>query len=102
MQVSTIALFLIQKQPIAACLVRDVYKRQRDRLTGILLVAMMFVGMNVSAQRIRVQGHITNPQGKSVPNVNCLLYTSNLGIVFQQVRIDFGCALFQLVGASVL
>ena len=38
---------------------------KRDRLTGILLVAMMFVGMNVSAQRIRVQGHITNPQGKS-------------------------------------
>ena len=28
--------------------------------------------MNVSAQRIRVQGHITNPQGKSVPNVNVL------------------------------
>lgn len=45
---------------------------KRDRLTGILLVAMMFVGMNVSAQRIRVQGHITNPQGKSVPNVNVL------------------------------
>ena len=45
---------------------------KRDRLTGILLVAMMLVGMNVSAQRIRVQGHITNPQGKSVPNVNVL------------------------------
>ena len=45
---------------------------KRDRLTGILLVAMMFVGMNVSAQRIRVQGHITNPQGKSVPNVKVL------------------------------
>lgn len=45
---------------------------KRDRLAGILLVAMMLVGMNVSAQRIRVQGHVTNPQGKSVPNVNVL------------------------------
>ena len=35
-------------------------------------MAMMLVGMDASAQRIRVQGHITNPQGKSVPNVNVL------------------------------
>ena len=49
---------------------------KRNDVTSVsythLLVAMMFVGMNVSAQRIRVQGHITNPQGKSVPNVNVL------------------------------
>ena len=45
---------------------------KRDRLIGVLLMAMMLVGMDASAQRIRVQGHITNPQGKSVPNVNVL------------------------------
>lgn len=45
---------------------------KRGRLIGVLLVAMMLVGMDASAQRIRVQGHITNPQGKSVPNVNVL------------------------------
>ncbi len=29
-------------------------------------------------------------------------YILNFGVVFQQVRIDFRCALLQLVGASVL
>ncbi|MDE6162000.1 MAG: carboxypeptidase-like regulatory domain-containing protein, partial [Bacteroides sp.] len=47
-------------------------KLKRDRLTGILLIVMLVSCMSVSAQRIRVQGHITNPQGKSVPNVNVL------------------------------
>lgn len=42
------------------------------RLVGILLVIMIVSCMDVFAQRIRVQGHITNPQGKSVPNVNVL------------------------------
>ncbi|WP_336525085.1 hypothetical protein, partial [Bacteroides acidifaciens] len=45
---------------------------KRGRLIGVLFVAMMLVGMDAFAQRIRVQGHITNPQGKSVPNVNVL------------------------------
>ena len=44
---------------------------KRDRLTGILLVAMMLVGMNVSAQRIVCRAY-HKPAGKSVPNVNVL------------------------------
>ena len=35
-------------------------------------MAMLASCISVSAQRIRVQGHITNPQGKSIPNVNVL------------------------------
>ena len=48
---------------------------KRDRLIGILLAAMLLLGADAYAQRMRVQGHVTNQQGKSIPN--CLLYTSD-------------------------
>ena len=45
---------------------------KRDRLIGILLAAMLLLGADAYAQRMRVQGHVTNQQGKSIPNVNII------------------------------
>lgn len=45
---------------------------KRDRLIGMLLIAMMLFGMDAYAQRIRVQGQITTRQGKGIPNVNVM------------------------------
>lgn len=44
-----------------------------DRLAGIILLAIMVMfGTDVYAQRIRIQGHVTDRQGKSIPNVNIM------------------------------
>lgn len=44
-----------------------------DRLVGIILLAIMVMfGTDVYAQRIRIQGHVTDRQGKSIPNVNIM------------------------------
>lgn len=45
---------------------------KHSRFVGILLVAMLFSGVNVYAQLIRIQGHVTNEQGKSIPYVNII------------------------------
>lgn len=44
-----------------------------DRLAGIILLAIMVMfGTDIYAQRIRIQGHVTDRQGKSIPNVNIM------------------------------
>ncbi len=41
-------------------------------LKVVLFCGMVVLGLNAQAQRIRIQGHVTNGQGKSIPNVNVL------------------------------
>ena len=38
---------------------------KRGRLIGILLAAMLLLGADAYAQRMRVQGHVTNQQEKA-------------------------------------
>ena len=45
---------------------------KRTNLTAIFLLVMMMFCTDAFSQRIRIQGHVTDRQGKSVPNVNVL------------------------------
>lgn len=52
-----------------------------DRLIGILLVAMLLLGVDTAyAQLTRVQGQVTNRQGKGIPNVSIINPVTNIGI----------------------
>lgn len=50
---------------------------KRDRLVGILLIAMLLFGVDAYAQRIRIQGQVTDRQGKGIPNVNIMNPTTD-------------------------
>lgn len=50
---------------------------KRDRLVGMLLIAMMLFGVDAYAQRIRIQGQVTDRQGKGIPNVNIMNPTTD-------------------------
>lgn len=43
---------------------------KRVFLIGIVFLCTLFAGTSLYAQRIRVQGHVTNHKGKSIPHVN--------------------------------
>lgn len=45
---------------------------KRERVIGVLLALIMLSGVEAYAQRMRVQGHVTDKQGKSIPNVNII------------------------------
>ena len=42
------------------------------RFIGVFIGFLLLTGVDAFAQRIRIQGHITNTLGKSIPNVNVL------------------------------
>lgn len=49
---------------------------QCNKAIGVF-VFLLLLSVNASAQRIRIQGHITNTHGKSIPNVNILHPVTN-------------------------